>query len=159
MKVRITHLKAPWPERAVVGDVLELATVPGWAIGKFVKAGDDEPVTLEIPVTVAVVEEAKAPNELEALVAAVYKLQAEVSSQGELAEAFSAAQQEADAAIAALQEAGRQSASQIVELREQIATLTKAPSQDVVNVAAGDGASKSIPEADDATKTGKGGKK
>lgn len=30
----ITHLKAPWPHGAVVGDVLDLEEVPAWALGK-----------------------------------------------------------------------------------------------------------------------------
>lgn len=36
MKLRITHLKAPWPEGAKVGDVVELdvSAVPAWAVGK-----------------------------------------------------------------------------------------------------------------------------
>lgn len=42
MRYVITHLKAPWPLGAVVGDVLELATVPVWAVGKC-KPVEDEP--------------------------------------------------------------------------------------------------------------------
>lgn len=36
MKVRITHLKAAWPEGAAVGSVVELEgdTIPAWALGK-----------------------------------------------------------------------------------------------------------------------------
>jgi hypothetical protein len=45
MKVRITHLKAPWPEGALVGDVLEVSEVAPWALGKCVTVGDDEEVT------------------------------------------------------------------------------------------------------------------
>ena len=45
MKVRITHLKAPWPEGALVGDVLEVSEVAPWALGKCVIVGDDEEVT------------------------------------------------------------------------------------------------------------------
>jgi hypothetical protein len=45
MKVRITHLKAPWPEGALVGDVLEVPEVAPWALGKCVIVGDDEEVT------------------------------------------------------------------------------------------------------------------
>lgn len=47
MKARITHLKAPWPLGAKVGDVVEFETVPAWSVGKFEKVGDDEAVTLE----------------------------------------------------------------------------------------------------------------
>ena len=34
MRIQITHLKAPWPLGAVVGDVLDLPAVPAWAVGK-----------------------------------------------------------------------------------------------------------------------------
>lgn len=49
MKVRITHLKAPWPAGSGVGDVLELAEVPAWAVGKCEQVADDAPAidTLE----------------------------------------------------------------------------------------------------------------
>lgn len=45
MKVRITHMKAPWPEGAKIGDVLEVSEVAPWALGKCVIVGDDEEVT------------------------------------------------------------------------------------------------------------------
>ena len=41
MKVRITKLKAAWPDGAKVGDVLELASVPAWAVGKCEVVGDE----------------------------------------------------------------------------------------------------------------------
>ncbi len=46
MKVTITHMKAPWPAGAGVGDTVELEgdTLPGWALGKCVPAADDAPV-------------------------------------------------------------------------------------------------------------------
>lgn len=44
---RITHLKAPWPAGAVVGDVIELDTVPAWAAGKCAPAPEaDAPTVL-----------------------------------------------------------------------------------------------------------------
>ena len=46
MKLTITHLKAPWPQGAVVGGVIELASVPAWAVGKCVPAADDAAVTV-----------------------------------------------------------------------------------------------------------------
>lgn len=48
MKVTITHLKAPWPEGAKVGDVVEFAgdKVPDWAAGKCKPAADDAAVTV-----------------------------------------------------------------------------------------------------------------
>lgn len=47
MKVRIDILKAPWPETAKVGDVVEFKgdTMPAWAVGKCVQVSDDQPVT------------------------------------------------------------------------------------------------------------------
>ena len=49
MRVQITHLKAPWPCGAVVGDVLELPVVPVWAVGKCVTVGDDVEPTIGVP--------------------------------------------------------------------------------------------------------------
>ncbi len=45
MKVRVTHLKAPWPEGTEVGAVVDVgASVPAWAVGKCVELAD-EPAT------------------------------------------------------------------------------------------------------------------
>lgn len=43
MKVTVTHLKAPWPQGCVPGDVVDLAgdTIPAWAVGKCTPAQDD----------------------------------------------------------------------------------------------------------------------
>jgi hypothetical protein len=44
MKVRVTHLKAPWPAGTVPGHVVELTgcdTIPAWAVGKCEPAADD----------------------------------------------------------------------------------------------------------------------
>lgn len=39
MKVQITHLKAPWPPAAVVGDIVAFkGEPPVWAVGKFTTA-------------------------------------------------------------------------------------------------------------------------
>lgn len=46
MKVQITHMKAPWPSGAVVGDVLELDEVPAWAVGKCKPAAGSD-VTIQ----------------------------------------------------------------------------------------------------------------
>lgn len=46
MRLQITHLKAPWPLGAVVGDVLELPEVPAWALGKCEPVGDDVELTI-----------------------------------------------------------------------------------------------------------------
>lgn len=50
MKVTITHLKAPWPEGAKVGDVVAVGDViPGWALGKCVQADDEAKPTAGDP--------------------------------------------------------------------------------------------------------------
>lgn len=51
MKVRIEFLKAPWPEGAKVGQVVEISgdVIPAWAAGKCVKVDDDTPVTIAYP--------------------------------------------------------------------------------------------------------------
>ena len=46
MRVQITHLKAPWPDGAVVGDVLDLPAVPVWAVGKCKQVDDDAELTI-----------------------------------------------------------------------------------------------------------------
>lgn len=46
MKLRIEVLKAPWPQGAKVGDVVEKDGIPAWAAGKCVQVADDTPVTL-----------------------------------------------------------------------------------------------------------------
>lgn len=48
MKLRITQLKAPWPQGANVGDVVEVDAplVPAWAAGKCDQVGDDEVATV-----------------------------------------------------------------------------------------------------------------
>lgn len=35
MRIVITHLKAPWPEGAKAGDIIDIGDViPAWAVGK-----------------------------------------------------------------------------------------------------------------------------
>lgn len=46
MRLKITHLKAPWPQGAVVGDVLDLPSIPAWAAGKCVQVGEDVELTI-----------------------------------------------------------------------------------------------------------------
>lgn len=46
MRIQITHLKAPWPVGAVVGDVLDLPAVPVWAVGKCKQVEDDVELTI-----------------------------------------------------------------------------------------------------------------
>ena len=61
MKLTITHLKAPWPTGAVVGDVIELASVPTWAVGKCAPADDDATVTVGV-VQAAPADEKQEPS-------------------------------------------------------------------------------------------------
>ena len=60
MKLTITHLKAPWPAGAVVGDVIELAAVPVWALGKCAPADDSAVVT--VGAKPAVIDAASEPS-------------------------------------------------------------------------------------------------
>lgn len=63
MKLTITHLKAPWPSGAKVGDVIELPAVPGWAAGKCRQADDDAQATISAGEPVADgADAAKAPK-------------------------------------------------------------------------------------------------
>lgn len=39
-------MKAPWPAGAGVGDVLELPSIPGWALGKCEQVSDKTPLTI-----------------------------------------------------------------------------------------------------------------
>lgn len=55
MKLQITHLKAPWPDGANVGDVVEftkLDEVPAWAVGKCLRAEAGAKVSLAATVPV-----------------------------------------------------------------------------------------------------------
>lgn len=61
MKVRIEFLKAPWPEGAKVGHVVEIKgdAIPAWALGKCVPVDDDTPATIANPVTESAEEKAE----------------------------------------------------------------------------------------------------
>ena len=71
MKLTITHLKAPWPQGAVVGGVIELASVPAWAVGKCVPAADDAAVTVGVKPAVAAAESEPSIDDLRAQAAAL----------------------------------------------------------------------------------------
>lgn len=103
MRVQITHLKAPWPHGAVVGDVLELASVPGWAVGKCVPAPDDAEVTIEMPEVVAPEESGQPLPGSGALNAQIADLQAQVQAQARELEEVRFLKSEGDAQIADLQ--------------------------------------------------------
>lgn len=100
MKARITHLKAPWPYGAKVGDVVEFESAPAWSVGKFEKVGDDEAVTLEFGEPVQVVLEGDSA-EVQALKAEIADLTAKLHEAGALA---LMAQEQSDAIIAGLNE-------------------------------------------------------
>ncbi len=63
MKVTITHMKAPWPAGAGVGDTVELEgdTLPGWALGKCVPAADDAEVFVPAQAEATAEEEGTPP--------------------------------------------------------------------------------------------------
>lgn len=71
MKLTITHLKAPWPQGAVVGGVIELASVPAWAVGKCVPAADDAVVTVGMKPAEATAESEPSIDDLRAQAAAL----------------------------------------------------------------------------------------
>ena len=48
MRLRITHLKAPWPLGAVAGDVLDLPSIPAWAAGKCEQVDGDVELTIGV---------------------------------------------------------------------------------------------------------------
>ena len=71
MKLTITHLKAPWPAGAVVGSVIELASVPAWAVGKCVPSADDAEVTVGVKPATAEAESEPSIDDLRAQAAAL----------------------------------------------------------------------------------------
>ena len=71
MKLTITHLKAPWPAGAVVGGVIELASVPSWGVGKCEPAEDDAAVTVGVKPAVAAAESELSIEDLRAQAAAL----------------------------------------------------------------------------------------
>lgn len=71
MRLTITHLKAPWPQGAVVGSVIELASVPVWAVGKCVPAADDAVVTVGVKPAADEVESEPSIDDLRAQAAAL----------------------------------------------------------------------------------------
>ncbi len=138
MKARITHLKAPWPLGARVGDVVEFDSKPAWAVGKFEQVGDDEPVTLEFGETVLVDLSGGDATEVEGMKVVIADLKAKLEAADQLmaqhvesAQVSRAALDSADATIAGLnerlllatQEADGAKAS-AAELTAQVAELT-----------------------------------
>jgi len=111
MKARITHLKAPWPLGAKVGDVVGFESAPAWAVGKFEQVSDDEPVTLAFGEPVLIELSGGDASEIEGLKAAIADLTAKLADEQK-------AKDEAGALALMAQE---QSESIISGLNEQIA--------------------------------------
>lgn len=99
----ITHLKAPWPLGAVVGDVLELGSVPSWAIGKCKPAPDGAEASIEMPAVVAAEESAQPLAGSGAVNTQIADLQAQVQAQARELEEVRFFKAEGDAQIADLQ--------------------------------------------------------
>ena len=94
MKARITAMKAPWPQGAAVGDVVEFKgfdLIPDWALGKCQVVGDDQEAVGEV-VFVAAPEAAPAPKLLSPVevTEAIAALQATVAAQAEAIAALQA---------------------------------------------------------------------
>lgn len=102
-KHTITHLKAPWPHGAKIGDVVEFEVVPVWAAGKFAAAADDAEVTLSFDKKEEIIANV-VPDQ--ALLAQVAELQSKLES-------TQAALASSEGALAAAQADG-------VALREQL---------------------------------------
>lgn len=100
MKVRITHLKAPWPAGAAIGSVVEVPgeAIPAWAAGKCQDAGDgaEAEFTWEAPASVeqAAPVPTLPPGAQEAIdvavKAATEPLQAQLAEQAKTIEALQA---------------------------------------------------------------------
>jgi len=89
MKARILALKAPWPQGAKVGDVVEFAGdhAPGWAIGKFERVGDDATPTVAFAEKADAVEH---PEVARLRQAAEHAAQAAAADLDKMREAFTA---------------------------------------------------------------------
>ncbi|WP_054075841.1 hypothetical protein [Comamonas testosteroni] len=87
MKVRITERKAPWPQGAKVGEVVDFEgdTVPGWAQGKCHPVDDDieaqhqyePPGAIRVPKAAPA---SKSDGDLKVLIAGVESLSLDVTS-------------------------------------------------------------------------------
>jgi hypothetical protein len=52
MRVQITHLWAPWPDGAQVGDVVDLpkhSSIPAWALGKCFEVATEQATPEPLP--------------------------------------------------------------------------------------------------------------
>lgn len=89
----IKHLKAPWPAGAVVGDVIEFETLPGWALGKCEQGGTQATVFAEQAVEGDGTGEALAPVDPDAAKIAAALAAAEEQARRELHDRVMAAEQ------------------------------------------------------------------
>lgn len=108
MLYRITALKAPWPEGAKVGDVIELDSVPVWAVGKCVQAPDAEAPTVEFAPPVPPEPARDLAAEVEALQQENADLRAQLAAretdEGKAAAALAEADEQAKAEKAAMEQ-------------------------------------------------------
>lgn len=122
MKVTITHLKAPWPAGAGVGDVVDVGdNLPGCFVGKCTPAPDDAEAArrYERPAP-PVVEDLAAPQGEDLAIA--QKLLAEARAEAdELRGAAERANAERDAAVAERDAA----AAKVAEFEAQAASAAK----------------------------------
>lgn len=93
MKVRINVLKAPWPAGAVVGDVVEVASITPAFLGKCEQVSDDAPATVAFQT--AAEAEAAAKEKAEAEAAAKLKAEQDAKAAAEAEAAALKAEAEA----------------------------------------------------------------
>lgn len=123
MKIRITHMKAPWPEGAQVGDVLKVDAIPAWAAGKCVEVDGSEKVTADyVPPEPLVAAEpvngdvVKQLNDATALLAAQEETLADIRARA----------LEFDEQLAAAEKARTEAEAETAKVKEQLAAAEKA---------------------------------
>lgn len=118
MKIRITHMKAPWTEGAKVGDVLKVDAIPAWAAGKCVQVDDGEKVTLEY-------EPPQAPDVTESpsgdLIKQLAEANAALAQRDETIADLRAGMLEIDARIAAADKARDEALEKLAAAEKQLA--------------------------------------
>ena len=117
MKVRITHLKAPWPAGALVDQVVHFLSglLPAWAVGKCVPVAEEE-------------GDVTADHTVEP-VAAVQPLAAPAGD--DLAAKLATAEAERDAALAAVTDAQ----AKLADAEKALETVTGEKSEVVAKLA------------------------
>lgn len=144
MLLQITHLKAPWPAGAKVGDVVELTSVPAWAKGKCVPAPEGDEPTVAFLLAVEPVE-LSPTRDLAAELAETEGKLAEanevIKSQKEALNDCRQACIDAEAALAAQAKAE----GEVVELRQKLAD---AEATMIIATLTGDGSGVALPPID-----------